>query len=99
VSRVEAGFWLSHIGRRTADTTNLVFQPAYTTSDPFVRVALGRGADVTLRVRNAGDVRFVEWATRAFGLTNVYFGEPHRIIASLRVRLQVLSRNLSRAIR
>jgi iron complex outermembrane receptor protein len=87
VSRVEAGFWLSHIGRRAADTTNLVFQPSYTTIDPFVRVALGRAADVTLRVRNAGDARFVEWATRAFGVTNVYFGEPRRVIASLRVRL------------
>jgi iron complex outermembrane receptor protein len=84
---LEGGFWLTHAGRRAADTTNLLFQPAYTTIDPFVRVALGRTADLTVRVRNAADTRYVEWATRAFGVTNVYFGEPRRVIATLRVRL------------
>lgn len=86
-ARLETGFWLTHIGRRTADTTATVFQSAYTLIDPFVRVTLGRRADVTLRVRNATDRRYVEWATRAFGVTNVYFGEPRRAIVSLRLRL------------
>jgi iron complex outermembrane receptor protein len=85
--RVEAGVWLAHVGRRTADATNTVVQPAYTLVDPFLRVALGRKADLTLRVRNASNERYVEWATRAFGVTNVYFGEPRRAILSLRLRM------------
>ncbi len=78
--RVEAGAWLTHVGERTADTTSTVFQPEYTLIDPFVRVAIGRRADLTVRVRNATNERYVEWATRAFGVTNVYFGEPRRTI-------------------
>jgi len=84
---VEAGLWLTRVGRRAADTTNTVFAPAYTTVDPFVRVAFGRAADLTLRVKNLTDERYVEWATRAFGVTNVYFGEPRRVVVSLRVWL------------
>lgn len=84
--RVETGVWVSHVGRRAADTTNTVYQPAYTLIEPFVRLSLGRSADLTARVRNATDERFVEWATRAFGVTNVYFGEPRRVIVSLRAR-------------
>jgi iron complex outermembrane receptor protein len=85
--RLEAGAWLSRIGERTADTTSTVFQPAYTLIDPFIRVSISPRADLTVRVRNATNGRYVEWATRAFGVTNVYFGEPRRVIASLRVRL------------
>lgn len=85
--RVETGAWLTHIGRRTADTTSAVFQPAYTLVDPFVRFVLGRHADLTVRARNVSNERYVEWATRAFGVTNVYFGEPRRAIVSLRLRL------------
>ncbi len=85
--RLEAGAWLTSVGERTADTTSTVFQPAYTLVDPFVRVVLGRRADLTVRVRNATDERYVEWATRAFGVTNVYFGEPRRAIVSLRLRM------------
>lgn len=85
--RVETGAWLTRVGERTADTTATVLQPAYTLLDPFVRLALGRHADLTVRVRNATNERYVEWATRAFGVTNVYFGEPRRAIVSLRVRL------------
>jgi iron complex outermembrane recepter protein len=87
VARVEAGVWLTRVGRRAADTTNLVYAPAYTLVDPFVRVTFGRAADLTVRVKNASDERYVEWATRAFGVTNVYFGEPRRLVMSLRVRL------------
>jgi iron complex outermembrane receptor protein len=85
-ARVEAGVWMSRIGERTADTTSTVFQPAYTLVEPYARVALGRHADLTARLRNAADARFVEWATRAFGVTNVYFGEPRRFVVSLRTR-------------
>jgi iron complex outermembrane receptor protein len=85
--RLEAGAWLTHVGERTADTTSTVFQPEYTLVDPFVRLALGRRADLTFRVRNVTNERYVEWATRTFGVTNVYFGEPRRAIVSLRVRL------------
>ncbi len=85
-SRLEAGVWVSHVGRRTADTTSTVFQDAYTLVEPFARLSLGRAFDVTARIRNATDARFAEWATRAFGVTNVYFGEPRRAIISLRAR-------------
>jgi iron complex outermembrane receptor protein len=85
--RLEAGFWLTRVGHRAADTTNTVFQPAYTTVDPFVRLALGRAVDLTIRARNVTNERYVEWATRAFGVTNVYFGEPRRIVLSLRLRV------------
>jgi iron complex outermembrane receptor protein len=87
VPRLEAGFWLTRVGRRAADTTNTVFAPAYTLLDPFVRIAFGRMADVTFRVKNLTDERHVEWATRAFGVTNVYFGERRRVVATLRVRI------------
>jgi iron complex outermembrane recepter protein len=87
IQRVEAGFWLTRVGRRTADTTGTVFAPAYTLLDPFVRIAFGRVADLTVRVKNLSDERYVEWATRAFGVTNVYFGEPRRVVATLRVRI------------
>jgi iron complex outermembrane receptor protein len=87
IDAVEVGAWITHVGRRTADTTAMVFQPAYTLTDPFVRVAAGRRIDLTLRVRNAFDRRYVEWATQAFGVTNVYFGEPRRVVLSARVRL------------
>jgi iron complex outermembrane receptor protein len=87
ITRLEAGFWLTHVGRRAADTTNTVFQPAFTLVDPFARISLGPRADLTLRVRNATGQRYAEWATRAFGVTNVYFGEPRRTILSLRFRL------------
>jgi iron complex outermembrane receptor protein len=85
--RVETGAWLMHVGERTADTTGTVHLPEYSLVDPFVRVVLGRAADVTLRLRNATNERYAEWATRAFGVTNVYFGEPRRTILSLRLRL------------
>lgn len=85
--RVETAAWLTHIGRRTADITSTVLQPAYTLVDPFVRIVLGRHADLTVRVRNVTNERYVEWATRAFGVTNVSFGEPRRAIVSLRLRL------------
>jgi iron complex outermembrane recepter protein len=84
--RLETGAWLTRIGERTADTTATVVLPAYTLVDPFVRVVLRRGTDLTLRVRNAGNERYVEWATRAFGVTNVYYGEPRRVVLSLRAR-------------
>jgi outer membrane receptor protein involved in Fe transport len=87
VTRVETGLWLTRVGRRAADATNLVFQPAYTVVDPFIRYAFGRSADLTLRIKNIADERYVEWATRAFGVTNIYLGEPQRAILSLRVRL------------
>jgi iron complex outermembrane receptor protein len=87
IDRLETGFWLTFVGRRAADTTNTVFQPAFTLVDPFARVSLGPRADLTLRVRNATGQRYTEWATRAFGVTNVYFGEPRRTILSLRFRL------------
>ncbi|MCA1572288.1 MAG: TonB-dependent receptor [Chloroflexi bacterium] len=87
ISRVETGFWLTRVGRRAADATNTVFQEAYTLIDPFARVSFGPRADLTLRVRNAANERYVEWATRAFGVTNVYFGEPRRIVLSLRLRM------------
>jgi outer membrane receptor protein involved in Fe transport len=40
-----------------------------------------------VRAKNLTDERYVEWATRAFGVTNVYFGEPRRVMATLRVRM------------
>jgi iron complex outermembrane receptor protein len=83
----EAGVWLTRVGRRAADTTNIVFAPGYTMFDPFLRIGFGRIADVTVRVKNLTDERYIEWATRAFGVTNVYFGEPRRLVATLRVRL------------
>jgi iron complex outermembrane recepter protein len=85
--RVETGAWITRVGSRTADTTGVRLQPAYTLVDPFVRLVLGRAADVTLRARNLTDERYIEWATRAFGVTNVYFGEPRRIVLSLRLRV------------
>jgi hypothetical protein len=63
-------------------------RPASTLVDPFIRVAFGRAADLTVRVKNLSNERYVDWATRAFGVTNVYFGEPRRLVVSLRVRLQ-----------
>ena len=87
IDLIELGAWVSHVGRRTADTVATVFQPAYTLTDPFVRVVAGKRLDLTLRVRNAFDQKSVEWATQAFGVTNVYFGEPRRVILSARMRL------------
>lgn len=87
VPRLEAGVWVSHVGQRAADTTNTVFQPAYSLVEPFARLSLGRRADLTARVRNLTDTRYVEWATRAFGVTNAYFGEPRRAIVTLRLRI------------
>jgi iron complex outermembrane recepter protein len=85
--RLEAGLWLTRVGRRTADTTGSVSAPPYTLIEPFVRIAFGRMADLTVRVKNLTDERYVEWATRAFGVTNVYFGEPRRVAATLRLRI------------
>ncbi len=87
IRRLEAGLWLTRVGRRTADTTGSVSAPRYTLLEPFVRIAFGRVADLTVRVKNSTDERYVEWATRAFGVTNVYFGEPRRVVATLRVRI------------
>jgi iron complex outermembrane receptor protein len=87
IQRLEAGLWLTRVGRRTADTTGSVSAPPYTLMEPFVRIAFGRMADLTVRVKNLTDERYVEWATRAFGVTNVYFGEPRRVAATLRLRI------------
>ena len=60
--------------------------PGYVLADPFVRYRLSPTLDLTARVKNATNRTYVEWATRAFGVTNVYFGEPRRVELTLRAR-------------
>jgi iron complex outermembrane receptor protein len=84
--RMELGAFWYFVGRRAADTTNSVWMDSYSTLDPFVRWRVSKKADLTLRARNLFDKTYTDWATRAFGVTNVYFSQGRRVELTLRLR-------------
>jgi iron complex outermembrane receptor protein len=72
---LELGAWLSHVDRRTADTSGTVFLPSYTLLDLWARYAVARNFEIYARLKNATDETYIDWATRGFGQTVVYFGQ------------------------
>lgn len=84
--RLELGAFWYFVGKRAADTTNTVWMASYSTVDPFIRWRASKKADLTLRARNVFDKTYADWATRAFGVTNAYFGQGRRVELTLRLR-------------
>jgi iron complex outermembrane recepter protein len=81
------GGYLQYVDARPSNNSNTLFLPSYTTLDLFAQYQISDAMSLTLRVPNATDKRYVEWATQSFGQNNLYFGSPRRYELSLGFKL------------
>lgn len=84
--RLTVGANAHYVSERFGNNANTVVLDGYAVADVYARVALSPRTDMTVRIKNATDEIYTQWATVGFGQVAAYFGPPRTVEATLRAR-------------